>query len=37
MEGREETLTLVDGRVLFKRGRKRKKGGEDVTLKVRGV
>lgn len=37
MEGREQILTLVDGGVLRKRGRKRKKGDEDVTLKVRGV
>lgn len=40
MEGREETLILIDGGVLRTRGRKRKRKKEDedeVTLKVRGV
>lgn len=39
MEDGEETVALVDCGVLRKRGRKRKrkKGDEDVTLKVRGV
>lgn len=37
MENSEQTFTVVDGGVLRKRGRKRRKGDEDVTLKVRGV
>ncbi|XP_076831629.1 lysine (K)-specific demethylase 2Aa isoform X3 [Brachyhypopomus gauderio] len=39
MEAREETLTFLDGRVLKKRGRKRKikKVDEDVTLKRSGT